>query len=264
MLKNIIKIVFLFLFANNVYSQVGVGTASPITSSALDITSTNKGVLIPRVELISLAAKTPLTGNIPDGTMVFNTKKNGTGVNSVFPGVYVWKLDRWYIPAEITSAKSVKFSNSSTNTNNFNPATVAAPAGIDIFNTAVFNDDTAIYEKINNYQLRIKQSGLYLVSANLALKQDPAVDNSRLSNYIYFNLNGSLASAKVITLVPQYDPRDVDIDGRFAFGLNSYMNVTAGSILTLHSQRYKNGTNYNGIINFDNASLSSVVVVKIQ
>lgn len=250
------------------FGQVGLGTDSPASSSVLDITSANKGVLIPRVALSSTIDKAPLSGNIPVGTMVFNTVNAGTGVQSVIPSVYVWDGAEWVFPAAIGRTKSqvIKFSNSPTSTMNFNPVSVASPVGIDIFNSVVFNSDTSgsVYEKLGDYQLRIKQDGLYLVSANLALKQSPAVDNSRVSDYIYFNLDGNLASAKIITLVPQYDPSDVNINGRFAFGSNSYINAKAGQILTMHSARYKDGTNYNGTVNYDTTSLSSVTVIKIN
>lgn len=253
-------------FAIHIFSQVGIGTTEPASSSILDITSTDKGVLIPRVKLVGADDKSPLTGNIPDGTLVFNTDKSGVGDNSVIPGVYVWKNNRWVFPGAlgVTQSKAIKFTNSTSSSTNLNPSSVATPVDIDIFNTEVFNDDPSVFEKINGYQLIIKEAGLYLVSVNLALKQSPAVGNSRLSNYIYLNLDGSLASSKIITLVPQYNPNDIDIDGRFAFGSNSYMNVEAGQILTLHSQRYKDGDNYNGTLKFDETSLSSVTLIKIQ
>ncbi|WP_419869018.1 hypothetical protein [Chryseobacterium sp. CT-SW4] len=267
-MKKIFIKLMLVLPMSLAYGQVGLGTQSPANSSVMDITSTNKGVLIPRVALSSTQDKAPLSGNIPTGTMVFNTVNAGTGVYSVIPSVYAWNGAEWVFPAAIgkTKYEVIKFSNSPASSINFNPISVASPVGIDIFNTVVLNSDTSgsIYEKIGDYQLRIKQDGLYLISANLALKQSPAVEDSRLSDYIYFNLDGVLASAKVITLVPQYDPSDINIGGRFAFGSNSYINAKAGQILTMHSARYKDGNNYNGTVNYDTTSLSSVTVIKIN
>ncbi|MCJ7936339.1 MAG: hypothetical protein MUW56_22565 [Chryseobacterium sp.] len=161
-------------------------------------------------------------------------------------------------------AKAVKFTNSTVSITNFNSPTTTAPTNIDIFNTSVFNDDSNIFEKIDNYQLRVKQSGLYLVSLSLALRQNPATQGSQVYDYIFFNLDGSLASSSIATLSPQYDPSRVNIGGRFAFNSNSYINITAGQILTLQSRRWLNGTTYNGIVNFDNVSLSSVRIVKLK
>lgn len=266
MKRTILSFVISCIFTVQMFSQVGIGTTDPISSSVLDITSTNKGVLIPRVKLAGASDKSPLDGNIPDGTLVFNTVRAGTGNNIVIPGVYAWVNNKWIIPSTIgvTRSKAIKFTNSLSNTTNFNPSTVATPVTIDIYNNEKFNDDPSIFERIDDYKLKIKKAGLYIVSVNLALKQNPAKDESRLSNYIYFNLDGILVSAKIITLVPQYNPSSVNIDGRFAFNSNSYIKVEAGQILTLHSQRYKDGTRYDGVLNFDNTSPSSVTVIKIQ
>lgn len=266
MKKFIFATIFVFLSINYFFSQVGIGTITPANSSVLDVTSTDKGVLIPRVALVDKNTKTPLTGNIPNGTMIFNTVKAGIGAATVFPGVYVWYANEWVIPAMVgkEKAKAVKFNNSSSSTTNFNPATVASPVNIDIFNSIVFNDDSAIFEKIDDYQIRINASGLYLVSANLALKQNPAVNNSLLYDYIHFNLNGTLASANISTLVTQNNPTNVNVDGRFVFESTSYIYATAGQVLTLQSTRGQDGTNYNGIVSFDTVSLSSVTIIKLQ
>ena len=56
MKKNILSIVFLFLCAFSASSQVGIGTDTPAQSSALDITSTEKGFLIPRMTEVEMNA----------------------------------------------------------------------------------------------------------------------------------------------------------------------------------------------------------------
>lgn len=48
-MKNIIIIILFGLFNNVLIAQVGIGTTSPDSSSALDITSDNSGILIPRL-----------------------------------------------------------------------------------------------------------------------------------------------------------------------------------------------------------------------
>lgn len=246
--------------------QVGIGTSNPVSSAVLDITSTNKGVLIPRVALVATNNKLPLSGNIPNGTLVFNTASSGTDSFAVFPGVYQWYNGEWLYPSSMGEprAKAVKFTNSSSSTTNFNSASASSPANIDIFNTPSFNDDPNIFEKVNNYQLRIKQTGLYLISLNLALRQNPAMEDSEVYDYIYFNLNGSLASSSISTLPPQYDPSRINISGRFAFSSNSYVYANAGQILTLQSKRWKDGSTYNGTVNYDSNSLSSVTIIKLK
>ena len=65
------------LLTATTYAQVGIGTTTPATSAALDITSTTKGLLPPRMtnderDLITSAAK---------GLIVFNTTLNTLQIN---------------------------------------------------------------------------------------------------------------------------------------------------------------------------------------
>lgn len=63
------KIFFLlaFIFSFSLYSQVGVGTTTPDGSSALDIYSTDKGILIPRLTL----AQRDLISTPADGLLIY-------------------------------------------------------------------------------------------------------------------------------------------------------------------------------------------------
>lgn len=77
-------------------AQVGINTTTPGNGAILDVTSTDKGVLLPRVALTSLDVDDPVTE--PDnGVLVFNTATAGTGDNEVIPGYYWWNDNesRW-------------------------------------------------------------------------------------------------------------------------------------------------------------------------
>ena len=50
--------IFLFFVTNIIYSQIGIGTTTP--NGALDIVSSNQGLIIPRVALTSLVAAAPV------------------------------------------------------------------------------------------------------------------------------------------------------------------------------------------------------------
>lgn len=83
----------LLFFATNSNAQVGIGTAAP--EAALDVSSTNAGLLLPRIALTSVTVVAPITnpngGAVVDGTMIWNT---GTG--GVTPaGYYYWQNSRW-------------------------------------------------------------------------------------------------------------------------------------------------------------------------
>lgn len=75
MKKKIVFFVFLIFCINNSFSQVGIGTITPNTSSILDLTSTDKGFLLPRMTLLQKTAiTTPASGLLiyqTDGTSGF-------------------------------------------------------------------------------------------------------------------------------------------------------------------------------------------------
>ena len=67
----------ILLISSNIYAQVGVGTTTPDNSSVLDVSSTNKGLLMPRLT-------TTERDNIilpATGLMIYNTSLNDSQLN---------------------------------------------------------------------------------------------------------------------------------------------------------------------------------------
>lgn len=86
MKKSTMKTKLLFLiaitaFSVNLFSQVGINTTAPNPSSILDIVSTNKGLLIPRVSLTGNTDVTTIP-NPANGLLVYNLVDAG-GANPV-------------------------------------------------------------------------------------------------------------------------------------------------------------------------------------
>jgi hypothetical protein len=81
----------LALGTQQVYAQQGFGTDKPAKSAAVDIQSSKRGLLIPRVDLVETTnGVTPV--NAPaQSLMVYNEKKQ----NDVVPGYYYWDTNRW-------------------------------------------------------------------------------------------------------------------------------------------------------------------------
>jgi hypothetical protein len=67
--------------------RVGIGTATPDGSAALDITSTNKGLLIPRMDINSINA----IANPARGLLVYDSVANLLMVNVGLPAVPNWQ-----------------------------------------------------------------------------------------------------------------------------------------------------------------------------
>lgn len=84
--------IFVFLFASLIsFSQVGIGTTTP--NAALDIESTNNGLLIPRIALVATNIPSVLTPTISE--LVYNTATSGVSPNNVTPGFYYWDGTQW-------------------------------------------------------------------------------------------------------------------------------------------------------------------------
>lgn len=96
----IIKIAFLFglglFFLNPIYAQQGIGTNQPNKSAALDVQAGNKGLLIPRVDLVSLDDFSPMIGNPTEANSLLVYHK---GNETLEEGFYYWitngSVGRW-------------------------------------------------------------------------------------------------------------------------------------------------------------------------
>ncbi len=87
-LKINIKFLILFSFVSlQTYSQVGIGTTAPDESSILDIQSTNKGVLFPRIDLGATNIPNPAKGLVVWNTDLLNGELN--------TGLFFWNGSAW-------------------------------------------------------------------------------------------------------------------------------------------------------------------------
>ncbi|MGE0638177.1 MAG: tail fiber domain-containing protein [Bacteroidia bacterium] len=87
-------VIILQFYALPSYSQVGIdrtGTQTPASSAELDVYSTDKGMLIPRVALTSTASSAPITPAPATSLLVYNT----AAVNDVTTGFYYWNGSTW-------------------------------------------------------------------------------------------------------------------------------------------------------------------------
>ena len=94
--KKLIKFFLCFTFSacfiNSSYAQVGVNTEAPDYDTDLTLGSTDKGFLPNKVELRAYSDPYPLSTNIKNGTIVYNTKT----VPPISEGLYFWQDDSWH------------------------------------------------------------------------------------------------------------------------------------------------------------------------
>lgn len=81
----------LLLGTQQVQAQQGFGTDKPAKTAAVDIQSSKRGLLIPRVELVSTTNDETPIDTPAQSLMVYNEKEQ----NDVTPGYYYWDTDRW-------------------------------------------------------------------------------------------------------------------------------------------------------------------------
>lgn len=139
------KRIFLFSFfvaivissGNAQSAGVAINTtgAAPHSSAILDVSSTNRGMLIPRVNLSGLTDNTTIP-SAANGLLVYNESAAGTPPNDVNEGIYYWTGSSW--TRLINSSSNLSANNGLTLSGStiqlggtLNQATNLAQAGFD-------------------------------------------------------------------------------------------------------------------------------------
>ncbi|ANF51883.1 hypothetical protein A0O34_15795 [Chryseobacterium glaciei] len=93
-------------------AQVGIGTSAPDANTILDLNSTNKGLLIPRVQLTDINDMTtiPVTSSATSpeqGTIVYNLADAGVSPSNVFKDIfYIWTGMNWENIGEVSDVRA--------------------------------------------------------------------------------------------------------------------------------------------------------------
>ncbi|MDR6406513.1 MULTISPECIES: hypothetical protein [Chryseobacterium] len=92
--NNVLFLVFV-LSNSFLFAQVGIGTASPNINAILELNSSNKGLILPKVALTATNNAAPLTAHVA-GMTVYNTATNtSSAANAVYPGEYYNDGTKW-------------------------------------------------------------------------------------------------------------------------------------------------------------------------
>ena len=96
MIRNILNLFAVLLVTNLVFSQVGIGTATPHPSTSLDMVSSDRGFLGPQIALKSRTDNTTIP-NPTEGLLVFNTTTlvKAELDEELKPSYYFWSNGRW-------------------------------------------------------------------------------------------------------------------------------------------------------------------------
>src|SRR5690554_2266874 len=94
MKKTFLFILILNFIMPSIQSQVGIGTVAPHNDAMLELSSTDRGFLLPRISLTAINDPAPLNAHIA-GMTIYNIAVSGTGDNMVTPGFYVNDGTQW-------------------------------------------------------------------------------------------------------------------------------------------------------------------------
>ncbi len=123
-------LVFLSAFTLGVQAQVGIGTTTPDASALLEVQSSSKGLLIPRVTLQSTTDVTTITSPAT-GLLVYNT----TAHNDVLTGFYYWEGSWKPLLAATSGGTAWALGGNIASSGNFLGTTNYNPLNIKVNNT---------------------------------------------------------------------------------------------------------------------------------
>jgi hypothetical protein len=94
------RFIYLFIlsfFLISGFAQTGIGTTAPNASAKLEIASTDKGFLPPRVALTASNVFLPIVGTSSQATglLIYNSATAGSAPNNIVPGYYYWNGTMW-------------------------------------------------------------------------------------------------------------------------------------------------------------------------
>lgn len=119
----------LILGTQQVQAQQGFGTKDPHKTAAVDIQSSKRGLLIPRVELVQTTNGTTPVQAPAQSLMVYNEKTQ----NDVTPGYYYWDTNRWVRFAQQGDITAIALTGDVTGPTN--ATVVGAIQGVDVSET---------------------------------------------------------------------------------------------------------------------------------
>lgn len=155
----------------NAQVKIGDNPATINANSLLELESTNKGFLPPRVALNSTASVAPLTGTVPAGMLVFSS--GGT----LEDGYYYWNGTQWKLLATVSLNTVTKTANATlTKTENM----VLASNDITITLPAITASD-------NGLEITVKNVGVHTDLVTVAGSGAATIDevaNQKLTRYV--------------------------------------------------------------------------------
>ncbi|MBW3520267.1 hypothetical protein KO524_13960, partial [Flavobacterium sp. NKUCC04_CG] len=194
MKKRLLSVVFLMGIIATGYSQVGIGTQMPNESSQLEIVASNKGILIPRVSLISTVDQTTISAGNINSLLVFNT-------NAVLgAGYYYWMDGKWLRIVNVEDMASMPTQNTVNvrlSVDQLDSKLVLEDSEgnkVQVLLSEIFNNQEFVTAITNTHldQIFNNQNVINKIINNLSGTYGNVVYNSTTNKFQYYNETGVL------------------------------------------------------------------------
>lgn len=249
--ENLIKtrclhIVCILVLTLNVHAQVGVGTTTPDESSILDIVSTDKGLLVPR---LSNAQRDAILSPAK-GLLIYNSDADEFQFNSNSPSTPIWVAFSLTPTTTSSPGQSVKYSNSDTTTNINDTAGINLP----IVSTLGWNDNPSLYNVDTvNHTITIGETGRYRIMVNASIVRTSGT--ARTAPEIRLAVNGTEIASYASTAYA----RNNSGHNETSLHLNEVIEVSANDVISINVVRSAS----NGVVNLRSEGSSNIYIEKI-
>lgn len=195
MKKSIITLILSIFGVAGLSAQIGIGTVTPNASAALDVFSSSKGILLPRLNLSGRNDIATITSPA-NGLIAFNLLAAGTATNAVVANsLYFRQNSIWQKFASATELTSIAFSSQYV-LESFTQQPFTATQLITVNNSEtsdipvtwtsadIYLDNTDNVELANSQDFKVLIMGQYRILANFTFnpKRNVAADNSNYTS----------------------------------------------------------------------------------
>ena len=173
--NTILACVFLICGLQMTTAQTGINTDSPDASAALHIDSpaSNAGVLLPR---LSTTERNNIA-NPANGLMIFNVTNNIFEYNTGTPATPNWAG----LGSASVENRSVKYSNTNLG---INLNDTSGFFFIPVVGTEEWNDDTSLYEFVDEFRIRVTETARYRVTINIFMSAGATNDLNMIGGVV--------------------------------------------------------------------------------
>ena len=208
MKKIFIATIILIITQQLTAQNVGIGTTSPANSALLELNASNKGFLMPRVNLTGVSDLT----TVPSPTnalLVYNLATASSGADAVIPGYYYFSSGKWIPLANANNTWSLSGNAPLVGSTNFIGTTTNVPLKF----------------KVNN----IPAGGLYPIGGNTILGSNAMTGTGDFSYGVVAIGSGALRFNNLSNLVAIGDSAMFNVGTAFVTGESPIENVAVGS-----------------------------------